>query len=246
MSKDESGKGPIAGERYFVTTHWSIVAAAGDASREDAQDALSQLCEAYWYPLYAYVRRRGYSAPDAQDLTQAFFARLLEKQSLRVADRERGKFRSFLLASLNHFLANESDRARAQKRGGGVALLSLDLAAGETRVNLEPAHELTPERLYERQWALTLLELVVQRLEAEYQEAGKTRQIELFKDALGGGRDQLTYTAISENDGVTEGSFAIPHVFKAHVRRCPGSRAGLSRRRSGEYGLFERKCLSPA
>jgi DNA-directed RNA polymerase specialized sigma24 family protein len=132
MPEDESDKGPIAGKRHFATTHWSIVVAAGGTSREDAQDALSQLCEVYWYPLYAYVRRRGYSAPDAQDLTQAFFARLLEKQSLRVADAERGKFRSFLLASLDHFLANERDRARAQKRGGGLALLSLDLAAGES------------------------------------------------------------------------------------------------------------------
>jgi len=197
MPEDASDKGPVAGKRQFATTHWSIVIAAGDACREDAQDALSQLCEVYWYPLYAYVRRRGYSAPDAQDLTQAFFARLLEKQSLRVADPERGKFRSFLLASVDHFLANERDRARAQKRGGGRTLLSLDLAAGESRVSLEPAHELTPERLYERQWALTLLELVVRRVEAEYREAGKGRQFELLKDALGGARERLPYVEVA-------------------------------------------------
>ena len=198
MTEDESDKGPFADKRQFATTHWSVVIAAGDASHEGAQNALSQLCEAYWYPLYAYVRRQGFSAPDAQDLTQAFFARLLEKQSLGVADPERGKFRSFLLASLDNFLANERDRARAQKRGGGRAQLSLDLAAGESRVNLEPAHELTPERLYERQWALTVLELVVGRMEAEYQESGKARQFELLKDALGGGGQRLPYVGIAE------------------------------------------------
>lgn len=197
MPKDESHGGQIARKRHFATTQWSIVVAAGDVSREDAQDALSQLCEAYWYPLYAYVRRRGYAAPDAQDLTQAFFARLLEKQALRVADPQRGKFRSFLLASLDHFLANEHNRAQAKKRGGDRAHLSLDLAAGETRVNLEPAHELTPERLYERQWALTVLELVVRRMEAEYQQAGKARQFELLSDVLGGGRERLPYREVA-------------------------------------------------
>ena len=219
MPKDESDEGPIAGKRHFATTHWSIVIAAGDARREDAQGALSQLCEAYWYPLYAYVRRRGYSAPDAQDLTQAFFARLLEKQTLRVADPERGKFRSFLLASLDHFLANERDRARAQKRGGGRAQLSLDLAAGESRVNLEPAHELTPERLYERQWALTLLELVVCRMEAEYQEAGKARQFELLKDALGGARERLPYVELAaELDMSVENTRQAAHRMRKRYR----------------------------
>ena len=172
--------------RRFATTHWSLVVAAGDMQRDDARAALAQLCETYWYPLYAYVRRRGFSAEDAQDLTQAFFARLLEKQKLHVADPERGKFRSFLLASMDHFLANERDRARTQKRGGGRAMLSLDLATGESRVSLEPATDLTPERLYERQWALALLEIVVQRLEAEYAAAGKAAHFALLKDALAG------------------------------------------------------------
>ncbi len=194
---DDEFDSPVAGNRHFATTQWSIVIAAGDAGREDARDALSQLCDTYWYPLYAYVRQRGYTAPDAQDLTQAFFARLLQKQSLRVADPQRGKFRSFLLASLDHFLANERDRAGAQKRGGGKLTLSLDLAAGESRLNLEPAHGLTPERLYERHWALTLLELVVRRLESEYQESGKARQFELLQGALGGGHERLGYDEIA-------------------------------------------------
>lgn len=219
MREDESDQGPIVGKRHFATTHWSIVLAAGDARREDSHDALAQLCEVYWYPLYAYVRRRGYSAPDAQDLTQAFFARLLEKQSLRVADPERGKFRSFLLASVDHFLANERDRARAQKRGGGRVQLSLDLAAGESRVNLEPAHELTPERLYERQWALTLLELVVRRVEAEYQEAGKAQQFELLKGALGGDRKRLRYIQVAAELGMSvENARQAAHRMRKRYR----------------------------
>ena len=193
--------------------------AAGDVRRDEAQDALSQLCEAYWYPLYAYVRRRGHSAPDAQDLTQAFFARLLEKQSLRIADPERGKFRSFLLASVDHFLANERDRARAQKRGGGRVQLSLDLADGESRVSLEPAHELTPERLYQRQWALTLLELVVRRMETEYQEAGKGRKFQLLKDALGGSRERLPYVEVAaELEMTVENARQTAHRMRKRYR----------------------------
>jgi len=219
MPEDESDNGPSGEKRHFATTHWSVVLAAGTASREDAENALTQLCEAYWYPLYAFVRRRGYSAPDAQDLTQAFFARLLEKHSLRVADPERGKFRSFLLASLDNFLANEHDRARAQKRGGGLTHFSLDLAAGESRVNLEPAHELTPERLYERQWALTMLELVVGRMEAEYQDAGKARQFELLKNALAGGRQRLPYAEVAEElDMSVENARQAAHRMRRRYR----------------------------
>ena len=206
-------------KRHFATTQWSVVAAAGDSNHADVQEALTQLCESYWYPLYAYVRRRSYSAADAQDLTQAFFARLLEKQSLKVADPERGKFRSFLLASLDNFLANEHDRAAAQKRGGHLNQLSLDLAEGESRISLEPAHELTPERLYERQWALTMLELVVDRIKAEYIDAGKERQFELLKGAFGGDRDRLPYAEIAEELGTTsENARQLGHRLRRRYR----------------------------
>ena len=152
-------------------------------------------------------------------MTQAFFARLLEKRSLRVADPERGKFRSFLLASLDHFLANEHDRNTAQKRGGGRAQLSLDLAAGESRVNLEPAHELTPQRVYERQWVLTLLELVARRLEAEFEESGKARHFELLKDALGGGRERLPYAEVAvELDMSVENARQAAHRMRKRYR----------------------------
>ena len=203
MSDRRSESRPIPGKQTFATTQWSIVLAAGEGRRENAVDALSQLCESYWYPIYAYVRRRGYSAPDAQDLTQSFFATLLEKESLRNADPMRGRFRSFLLTSMKHFLSNERDRASARKRGGGRATLSLDLAAGESRVNLEPEHDWTPQRLYERQWALTLLELVLRRLETEYQEAGKVRQFELLQGALGGGLHTLSYADVAAELGLS-------------------------------------------
>lgn len=190
-------------KQHFATTCWSRVVAAGGAKSDDARLAFSELCQDYWQPLYAYIRGRGYSAADAQDLTQAFFTRLLEKHSLEVADRERGKFRSFLLASLDHFLSNELDRARAQKRGGGRPPISLDFAAGESRVSLEPAHRLTAERLFERHWALALLDTVIGRLEAEYVEAGKSRHFESLRDALTGDRDRPDYAAIGQRLGMT-------------------------------------------
>ena len=138
------------GASWFQTTHWSLVLAAGHDSTPDAQDALARLCHVYWYPLYTYVRRRVGDVHDAQDLTQAFFARFLEKEYLDDVDPQRGKFRSFLLASMKHFLSKERDRARAQKRGGGRACLSLDFEDAENRYRLEPADTMTPERLFER------------------------------------------------------------------------------------------------
>jgi DNA-directed RNA polymerase specialized sigma24 family protein len=161
----------------FRTTQWSIVLAAGRSSSAGAHDALAALCRTYWYPLYAYVRRQGHSPDDAQDLTQEFFARLLENNIAARADRARGKFRSFLLASLNHFLANEWRNAGARKRGRGRVVLSLDLAAGEGRYRLEPAHELTAEKLYQRRWALTLLEQTLAKLRDEFVESGKLDRI---------------------------------------------------------------------
>jgi RNA polymerase sigma-70 factor (ECF subfamily) len=157
---------PAAGS--FQTTHWSLVLRAGHREDREAETALATLCERYWYPLYVYVRRRVADVAEAQDLTQEFFAWLLEKNTLASACPERGRFRAFLLTALKNFLMNQWDRANAQKRGGGIRRLSLDLDDGESRLRLEPAHELTPERLYERQWVLTLLDLVMRRLCEEW------------------------------------------------------------------------------
>jgi RNA polymerase sigma-70 factor (ECF subfamily) len=181
----------------FVTTHWSLVLRAGRRGGREADEALAALCERYWFPLYAYVRRRGVDANEAEDLTQAFFARLLEKDVLAGAAPGLGRFRAFLLTALKNFLANEWNRANARKRGGGRVRLSLDLPGGESRLGLEPAHDVTPERVYERQWALTLLELVLESLRGEFAAAGKARQFELLKDALTGDRPGLSYAAIA-------------------------------------------------
>ena len=142
----------------FEATRWSIVAAAGAADSQRAQRALEHLCSAYWYPLYAFVRRQGHSPHDAQDLTQEFFARLLARNFLGDADPAKGRFRSFLLGALKHFLSDEWDRARAQKRGGGQQPISLDAESAETRYQLEPADESSAEKIYERRWALALLD----------------------------------------------------------------------------------------
>src|SRR5437660_542490 len=165
----------------FATTHWSLVLAAGDRDSPQAQEALSALCETYWYPLYAYVRRHGHSPDQAEDLTQEFFARLLEKEFLRNVDREKGKFRAYLMACFRHFLANERDRPLAQKRGGGKTHLPLNFSDAEARYNLEPAHELTPEKFYERQWALTLLDQVLNRLRDESVRDGHGRLFDSLK-----------------------------------------------------------------
>ncbi len=169
----------------FASTRWSIVIAAGREPSPDSQHALELLCQAYWFPLYAYVRRRVPNVHEAQDLTQEFFSSLLERHVLRAADRERGRFRAFLLTSFKSFLADEWDKAKALKRGGGRQVMPLDFASAESRSFQEPADESNPEKLYERQWALTVLELVLDRLRDEYVAKGKEKQFETFKQFLG-------------------------------------------------------------
>ena len=154
-----------AGGGRFETTHWSLVLAAADAEDTHGREALAKLCQVYWYPLYAFVRRQGHSPHDAQDLTQEFFTRLLEKDYLGDVDRSKGKFRSFLLAALKHFLSKEWARAKTLKRGGGHTLVPLDALSAEDRYRREPEDNATPERLFERRWALTLLDQVLTRLE---------------------------------------------------------------------------------
>ncbi len=171
MRTENSDSGPGANGGAFATTVWSVVAAAGDASAAAAQPALEQLCRSYWYPLYAHVRRRGYSREDAEDLTQAFFARLLTHESLSLADSSRGPFRCFLLAGLNHFLANEWNKARAEKRGGDRSHLSFDTASAEQLYGREDSCEPNPEELYERSWALQFLDHVQARVRHAYVSA---------------------------------------------------------------------------
>jgi RNA polymerase sigma-70 factor (ECF subfamily) len=201
----------------FATTHWSLIVSAGKPGGEEAREALSSLCHRYWFPLYAYVRRRVSNLHEAQDLTQEFFLRLLEKDALAKAAPERGRFRSFLLASLDNFLANEWDKARAKKRGGGVQVLPLDLSTGESRLSLEPADTMTPERLYEREWTLTLLGLAMDRLQAECESSGKLRQFTLLKGALAGGG--VSYATIAgELEMTEEGARQAAHRLRKRYR----------------------------
>ena len=171
-SSEVGGRPPV-----FVTTHWSVVLSARRKDSPQSAAALETLCRTYWYPLYAYVRRQGHSPPDAQDLTQEFFARLLQKDYLKAAAQEKGRFRTFLIVALKRFLANEWDRARAQKRGGGQALLSLDTELAEQRYRIEPVEGSTAEKVFERRWALTLLDRTMTRLREEFGAAGKSRRV---------------------------------------------------------------------
>jgi len=155
---------------WFLTTHWSVVVNARAADSKTAKAALESLCNTYWYPLYAFVRRLGHSPHDAEDLIQGFFAQCIEKDYLRAADQEKGRFRSFLLVALKRFLANEWDRARTRKRGGDRQIISLD---AEQRYAAEPAEALSPDKLFERRWAMTLLENVLAKLKAEQISAGR-------------------------------------------------------------------------
>ncbi len=170
-----------AGGDWFVTTHWSVVLAAGRGATPGSQAALEQLCRTYWYPLYAYVRRRGNSPHDAQDFTQEFFARLLAGDSLAQVNAAKGKFRSFLLASMNHFLANQHERASALKRGGDRVFISLDEFAPEERYDLEPVTGVTADQLFERRWARTVLDAALAQLRKEFAQSGKLEHFEHLK-----------------------------------------------------------------
>jgi len=184
---DESAGAEGSGDpRLLATTHWSLVVAAGRRDLPQSAAALEALCQAYWQPLYAYVRRRVSDVHEAQDLTQEFFARLIEKEFLAQASAERGRFRSFLLTALQHFLSNEWDKARTQKRGGNRRIFSLDLAAGESRYALEPATTSTPERAFDRQWAMTVIDDVMGRLREELAQSGKAGHFELLHEFLAG------------------------------------------------------------
>lgn len=192
----------------FQTTHWSVVLGAQEADSPAGQESLAQLCRQYWPPVYVFIRRRGHSPHDAEDLTQEFFYRLLHKHQLEVVDPRKGRFRTFLLAVLQHFLANEWRHARAQRRGGGRALISLDQLP-DFDLSLEPAPGLTPEQAYERQWSLTLLSRVIERLRAEHHAAGLALRFEALKGFLGGDQPESTYAELARKLGTSEGALKM-------------------------------------
>ncbi len=207
----------LSGASQFPTTRWTLVVAAGDPRRKEARSALVSLCENYWYPLYAYLRRRGHPSDQAQDLTQEFFTRVLEGRYLDRADPEKGRFRSFLLSSLKFFVADEEDRQRAHKRGGGQ-LVSLEFSSGEERYQREPSHDETPERVFERRWALLVLDRVVERLRDEFVQHGRPEHFERLKIFLLGQSD-APYAALAREMNTSEGALKVAiHRFRKRYR----------------------------
>jgi RNA polymerase sigma-70 factor (ECF subfamily) len=208
-ARPEDGRSADDTRPVFVTTRWTAVVAARDEVSPESGEALESLCRAYWYPLYAYVRRLGHQAADAQDLTQEFFARLLEKRWLASADREKGRFRTFLIVALKRFLANEWDRVHREKRGGHAPHLSLDTGLAEARYHSEPALELPADRIYERRWALTLLENAMSRLREEYARGGKHTDFDRLKVFLTADKAGIAYAEVARDLGTTEGAARV-------------------------------------
>ena len=189
----------------FQTTHWSVVLAARQDGTAEASQALESLCTDYWYPIYAWLRRQNHPPHDAQDLTQSFLVHLLDGQRLQTVHPDKGRFRSFLLASLKNFLANERDRAQALKRGGQFQFVSVDETEGEARLAREPvAPGRTPDRAFEQSWATTLLETVLARLSQEYAAAGKTAVFETLRECLSGDREAVSYRDVAARFQLTE------------------------------------------
>jgi len=204
----------------FATTHWTVVLAAGNRSTPQSDRALEELCRAYWFPLYAYVRRRGRTKEDAEDLTQEFFARFLGKNYLEGLSAERGRFRAFLLASLKHFLANEWDKSRRQKRGGGVPHLSLDWQTADTQFQVAVTAEPSPDEAFDREWAVTLLAKVIERLHAECEADGRGKQFVELKIFLTAGKGELSHADAARKLGMDETAVRVAvHRLRKRYRQ---------------------------
>jgi RNA polymerase sigma-70 factor (ECF subfamily) len=203
-NSDTKGSSPAAAGAHFKSTHWSVVRKACNLDSPSAVEALSQLCRDYWYPLYAFVRRRGYSPEDAQDLTQAFFTRLLEKRFIQHADQARGRFRAFLLSSLDHFLSNEWDKRKTIKRGDQCFFVSWEKLGAEDRYGQEPFSDLSAEKLYERRWAMTVLEKATEALRREHKAVGEQAMFEALLGFLSGTENQESYKDVAARLNLTE------------------------------------------
>jgi RNA polymerase sigma-70 factor (ECF subfamily) len=193
----------------FVTTHWSEVLAAGDGDSAEARPALARLCRSYWFPIYAFIRKRGYSPEGAQDLTQQFFANFLEKNYVARAARERGRFRAFLMSSVQNFLHNEYHRLQAQKRGGGKAWLSLDQTRAEERYKIEPVEESDPAKAFEQRWAATLLDNVLTRLRTEFAQGDRGGLFEALQAHLWGDSDSVPYGNLAQQYELSIGNIKV-------------------------------------
>jgi RNA polymerase sigma-70 factor (ECF subfamily) len=213
------------GDPRFHTTRWSLVLAAGEGTAEGAREALGILLQSYWFPLYAYARRQGADPPTAEDRTQGFFAALLEKGWIATANHERGRFRTFLLTAFKRYLSHQAERDRAQKRGGGATLLSIDSAEAERRYAREPSHEDTPDRAFDRAWALTLLRRVMDDLARELAEAGKADHLRVLRPHLNSRGSAPPQEAAARELGISEGALRIAlhrlrRRYRALLRRA--------------------------
>ena len=207
--------------QVFPATQWTVVLMAGGRPSPESAAALERLCDLYWYPLYAFVRRSGHSPEDAEDLTQEFFARLLEQNWVAHADRQKGRFRSFLLMAIKRFLAKEWDKARTLKRGGHVRFVALQFDTAETRYSREPADTRTPEQVFERHWALALLAEVLKRLREEYARDGKGRLFEVLEPCLIGKRESQPYAVLAGQVGMSEGAVKMAVCrLRERYREC--------------------------
>jgi RNA polymerase sigma factor (sigma-70 family) len=220
LTSEHSSQPSSAPGEIFATTHWTVVLAAGKRSTPQSDTALEELCRTYWFPLYAYVRRRGYSKEDAEDLTQAFFARFLAKNYLAGLSAERGRFRAFLLASLKNFLANEWHKSQRQKRGGGEAPLSLDWQTADTKFQVADASEPSPDKAFDREWALALLAKVIERLQKECETEGKAKLFEQLKIFLTTGKDGMAQAEVAKALGMEEGAVRVAiHRLRKRYRQ---------------------------
>jgi RNA polymerase sigma factor (sigma-70 family) len=217
MSRTDRQEPKAANAQWFTTTHWSVVLAAGQQDSTQSAEALEILCQQYWPAVYAFIRRRGHGPDDAQDLTQEFFSRLLEKKYVESADASKGRFRTFLLTAVTRFLVNEREWAQAQKRGGGRVHFSLEDLHAEDRVRNEPADTATPETIYERRWAETVLEAVLARLRHEYESVGERERFEILKPFLVGEKQTKAGAQLTSRLGITE-SAAYSAVHRLRKR----------------------------
>jgi RNA polymerase sigma factor (sigma-70 family) len=218
MTRSHSNAGKTS-QAWFATTRWSVVLTAQDKQSSRCRQAMDGLCRTYWYPLYAFVRRQGCTADEAADFTQGFFARCLEKDWLDSVDQSKGRFRNFLLASINHYVSNERARQRAKKRGGGKRIFSLDIETAETRYRIEPETTTTPEQLFERQWALALLDTVLKDLQQKYTDEGKAAAFDFLKPCLIGQTTSLPCSELAQKLQCTEGAVRVMiHRLKKRYR----------------------------
>lgn len=219
MTSEHINSSTNAPADIFATTHWTVVLAAGRKRTPQSDQALEELCQTYWYPLYAYIRRRGYSKEDAEDLTQAFFERFLSKNYLDGVKAERGRFRAFLLASLKHFLANEWDRSQRQKRGGSATHFSLNWQTADTQFQVA-AKVVSPDAEFDREWAIALLEKVISRLEHECRKEGRHEQFATLRPFLTAGKGSIAYAEVAHSSGMDEGAVRVAvHRLRKRYRQ---------------------------